>query len=359
MKRNTFTLIKLLVNGQPEPRRKSTRCRFTLIELLVACQPEPRRRPTRQRFTLIELLVVIAIISILAAMLLPALESARRQAQRISCVSDRRQNYMQLNYFVNDHNGLLPHPVGGGNYPGPEQKRYTWLGKTSYGASGNPGAPDKRMSAMGTSRFEWLYQTTTDWKKKLLHPVGVLAAFGYVGAPQNLFCPSFVRPPKDELGNKPQEWYIDEHLDVWGQFRDGKGGKTPFNGNHGSHLKAGIVHQFAHTDNTDIRLQDISADWHQQGVSPIMFSCLNTGEALGKVTTFGHPELYPWGISHSGAGYNSIFYDGSARWISSAEIEEHGILVQHGSRWNDYVMNDTANWSHANAFQWAIKFAKP
>ena len=86
----------------------------------------------RRRFTLIELLVVISIIAILAAMLLPALATARERSKRIVCLAQLDQSGKALYGYFSDNERLFPPKNGSSDFE--------WIGKdgsNAYFSTGN------------------------------------------------------------------------------------------------------------------------------------------------------------------------------------------------------------------------------
>ncbi len=82
-------------------------------------------QPAKQGFTLIELLVVIAIIAILAAMLLPALTSAKQKTQGIQCMNNHRQLCLAWRLYADDNRDALVYASDDGTKSNPLND-YAW-----------------------------------------------------------------------------------------------------------------------------------------------------------------------------------------------------------------------------------------
>jgi prepilin-type N-terminal cleavage/methylation domain-containing protein len=315
----------------------------------------------RNAFTLVELLVVIAVISVLAALLLPALQGAMESARRIVCLSDRKQNYLQLNYFVDDHEGRVPCLTGGLGY-----------------GEGWDGSRDFPM---------WDYVHKNTWDAKVdqflndfgwadsLNPTGTLALRGYVEDPSLLYCPSYDRPLDPGDGDY-KRFRIDDLTLTCGHGAS-KGGDIPYwecliNGDqyYPGDTYVGIAHYFVTgkphgTEGKPIHarptLNLYATKWREDKVSPMLYSCVNQRpvgvDFPGEGTLWDLEPDYPNGTSHRGMGVNAVFYDGSGRWISRQEVKKAGKLSPGDDP--DYMRNEAVHDLKYNMQKWAQKKAEP
>ena len=79
----------------------------------------------QKNFTLIELLTVIAIIAILAGMLLPALNNARKSARQSTCQNNMKTAGSAVQMYANEYNDYLIPSHTGTSYG--SWSNYTWM----------------------------------------------------------------------------------------------------------------------------------------------------------------------------------------------------------------------------------------
>lgn len=98
----------LLASGYPVIFRSASHRGSSLQDFETVAPDRGVTRRGHGGFTLLELLIVVAVLVLLAAVLLPALSSARESARRIRCTSNLRQTQQSAQMFVTDNRGGFP-----------------------------------------------------------------------------------------------------------------------------------------------------------------------------------------------------------------------------------------------------------
>ncbi len=141
----------------------------------------------RSGFTMMDLMVSMAVISVLIALMLPAIARVRESTHKVICASNMRQLGMGVSVYAQDHRERLPGSV--------------FLAPSRTNASSYP-SPER----MDTVRLDG--DEFTARRRSLWDGLGLLYGLEYVGAPNIYYCPS-------HTGN----YRLEDAIDAWNQVQ--------------------------------------------------------------------------------------------------------------------------------------------
>ena len=248
----------------------------------------------KKPFTLIELLVVIAIIAILAAILMPALSSARERAKTSGCTNNLKNVAFAMLRYADDYNGRAKSCGASNN---------DWTTKNSSIYMLGP-------SYQAINRFTLVpylggpvYETLEEAKKHDILKVALCPS-----GRRDYLNPNSTTTPLDS--DTPNNSYT---FSTYQTFHD----LTPAND----------------TDSGGRRYQILSKVWQPAtrglvmdsvlGHSELSATPLDTTKHVGNSRAFGIYRYENIATRHNG-GANAAFCDGHVEWLSDAKIRATG-----------------------------------
>jgi prepilin-type N-terminal cleavage/methylation domain-containing protein/prepilin-type processing-associated H-X9-DG protein len=248
----------------------------------------------RHSFTLIELLVVVAIIAILSALLLPALQNAKLQAKRAACQSNLHQLGIAVTSYAGDFSDWLP------------------TMNTSW-----PWYPS----------WAWIYDAFTDATATSFRGQGLVYLYygGYLKSKNVFYCPGYWDNCGDGFGWRAPE--IGWPLTVGGvpsgppwQWRSGymwlRGADSNFVGSCD-----GVLGDCAVKLNEVVRWD--GQHFPANSAKTVALTCLEFGYRVGGSGSFTCDQcMYSHANSGNPRGANAWFLDGHVEWLPESMMQD-------------------------------------